>query len=249
MSAAYDSIAPFYALEIADYDEDLEFYENLARRTGGPVLEAGAGTGRVAHHLAAAGYQVTAVEESEAMLEIAREHPNRSVTLVRGEIQTFASGVRFGLAIMAAGTFAHFASRYHQREALGAIRGCLHPEGVVAIALQNPYLWALEDADGRVLFGWEKPGPRPGETARMSYSVETDHAAQVRRLSLWYDVAAPDGPVRRTSAAFDLHWTYRGELELLLESCGFTPDGCYGSFDLDPYQSTSPHLIVVARKV
>jgi SAM-dependent methyltransferase len=249
MSAAYDPIAPFYALEIADYDEDLEFYENLARRTGGPVLEAGAGTGRVARHLAAAGHTVTALEESDAMLEIARDHVNKSVTLVHGKIQALAPKQEFGLAIMAAGTFAHFPSRDDQRDALKAVQGCLRPGGVVVIALQNPYVWALEDADGRVLFGWEKPGPGPGEATCMSYSVETDHAAQFRRLSLWYDVAAPDGLVRRTSAAFELHWIYLGELELLLESCGFSPDGSYGSFDLDPYESTSPHLIVVAKKV
>ena len=43
---------------------DVPFYEDLARRTGGPVLELGCGTGRVVWPLAEAGLHVVGLDIS-----------------------------------------------------------------------------------------------------------------------------------------------------------------------------------------
>ena len=64
-------------LAVATYDlfhsgaTELPFYLGCARRFGGPVLELGAGTGRVLIALAEAGHEIVGVELSAAMLETA----------------------------------------------------------------------------------------------------------------------------------------------------------------------------------
>ena len=63
----YDPLADLYDLEYA-HDFDLPFWLALAEREAGPVVEWGAGTGRLAVPLAAAGHNVTAVELSEEMV-------------------------------------------------------------------------------------------------------------------------------------------------------------------------------------
>ena len=50
----YDPLAELYDLQYRSYRDDLPFYTRLADDYGGPVLELGAGTARVAAALAAA---------------------------------------------------------------------------------------------------------------------------------------------------------------------------------------------------
>lgn len=247
----YDAIAPYYELQIADYEEDLAFFAELAWRTGGPILELGAGSARVAMHLAGAGHRVTGVDDSPRMLALGRSklppRLRKLATLVQGDMRTLDLPDRaFALAFMADGTFAHLITQEEQRAALAAVRRHLQPSGLLVLALQNPYQWALDPAQNEIVFGWERSGPDKGEVTQMSYAVSSDRALQLRRLRQWYQVASPDGTPRRISAASSARWTYQPELLLLLQACGFQPEACYGSYDLDPYDAESPFLLVVA---
>ena len=51
---------------------DVDWYLGLARQTGGPVLELGAGTGRVVVPMAEAGFQIDALEYDAGMCEALR---------------------------------------------------------------------------------------------------------------------------------------------------------------------------------
>ncbi len=55
-------LARYYDLDLQDDPGDLDLYLAMAERTGGPVLELAAGSGRLAVPLARAGYAVTAVD-------------------------------------------------------------------------------------------------------------------------------------------------------------------------------------------
>ena len=71
--SAYDRIARLYDPWSVSVVEDVPFYLEQARRSGGPVLELGVGTGRLAIPIAADGIRVIGVDASEGMLEVARE--------------------------------------------------------------------------------------------------------------------------------------------------------------------------------
>ena len=47
---------------------------------------------------------------------------------------------------------------------------------------------------------------------------------------------------------FNLRFLWRSEAELLLEICGYELEMVYGSYDLDPYTSVSPRMILIARR-
>ena len=57
----YDALADLYDLEYS-HDYDVPFWLTLAEREGGPIVEWGAGTGRLAIPLAEVGFDFTAVE-------------------------------------------------------------------------------------------------------------------------------------------------------------------------------------------
>ena len=71
--SAYDKIARLYDPWSRSVVEDVPFYLDEARRSGGPVLELAVGTGRIAIPIAASGIPVVGVDLSEGMLQVARE--------------------------------------------------------------------------------------------------------------------------------------------------------------------------------
>jgi ubiquinone/menaquinone biosynthesis C-methylase UbiE len=51
------------------FDSDIEWYCRLAKESGGPVLELGAGTGRVVIPMASRGFEVDGLDLDPGMLE------------------------------------------------------------------------------------------------------------------------------------------------------------------------------------
>ena len=59
----------WHDIECGTYAEDLALWRSLAAEHGDPVLDVGAGTGRVALDLAGAGYRVRALDRDPALIE------------------------------------------------------------------------------------------------------------------------------------------------------------------------------------
>src|ERR1051325_11300473 len=98
----WDEYAPFYDWENARTlgRRDVPFWRNLAIHTGGPVLELGCGTGRIALPLGRAGGTLVGIYRSPPMLARASARVRRArlgvrIHLVRGDIRrlpfTFAA--------------------------------------------------------------------------------------------------------------------------------------------------------------
>ena len=63
----YDIVTP------TSFRGDAEWYRDKARECGGPVLELGAGTGRITLRIAQAGVSVHAFDADPAMLDALRQ--------------------------------------------------------------------------------------------------------------------------------------------------------------------------------
>jgi ubiquinone/menaquinone biosynthesis C-methylase UbiE len=79
----WDTYAPFYDWENAQTlgRRDVSFWQRVAAKAKGPVLELGCGTGRISLPLAKAGAQVVGIDRSAPMLERAARQLARSKTL------------------------------------------------------------------------------------------------------------------------------------------------------------------------
>ena len=76
-------------VEFGSYRADLPVWSEIAAGAGGPILELGAGAGRVALHLAGEGHQVIALEhdpELAAELESAAQRIELDLTVARGDL-------------------------------------------------------------------------------------------------------------------------------------------------------------------
>src|SRR5438105_10661201 len=71
--SVYDAIARLYDPWSRSVTEDVPFYLEEARRSGGPVVELGVGTGRIAVPIASDGIRVIGVDSSRGMLDVCAE--------------------------------------------------------------------------------------------------------------------------------------------------------------------------------
>lgn len=83
--------------------DDVDFYRGVARRLGGPVLELGVGSGRVAIPLCQDGHAVLGVDPSRPMLDrcraLAADLPRGRLTLREGDMRDVRLRRRFPLVI------------------------------------------------------------------------------------------------------------------------------------------------------
>jgi SAM-dependent methyltransferase len=217
------------------------------------VLELACGTGRVLMPLAKAGIRMTGLDISPAMLARARAKLTAAnlmnrVDLVEGDLRDFKLETRFRLAFVALNSFMHITTAEDQVRALRCIREHLQPEGLLVLDLFNPHPDLLDDADGRLVHDFTRPGPSDGAVSTRFHSQRVDPARQILEITFFYDEQGADGLLRRTVAPFDLYYFTQREIDLLLTSCGFAVENVYGSYELEPYWAGSPKLLVVARR-
>ncbi len=246
----YDSIARYYEADYGSYSEDLALYGEMARRTGGPILDVMCGSGRVLLPLAASGYTVTGLDLSLPMLEIARDKLaaaglEQRVTLQQGDIRSaeLPAG-HFALAFVAVNSFMHLERVKDQFAALATIRRALEHDGLLLLDLFNPNPTQLASEDGRLIF--EREYELDGRRVLKFVSSESDLSSQICTMTHLLDEMDEQGSITRRVIRFSLRWLYRYELEHLLARAGFMLRHVYGSYDLDSYTSESERLIALA---
>lgn len=128
----------WHDLECGGYREDLPLWRALAEEHGGPVLDVGAGTGRVALELARAGFAVTALDlDGELLAELRARAGNLDVKTLVGDARAFALRERFALCIVPMQTIQLLGGPEGRVAFLGCAREHLDPGGVLAIALAD----------------------------------------------------------------------------------------------------------------
>ena len=244
----YDPLSDLYDLEYT-HDYDVPFWLSLAEREAGPVVEWGAGTGRISIPLSAAGHEVTAVEISDRMVERGKEKSER-VGWIVGDMRCVDPGRSYGLAICA---FNSFLCLNSVDDALAFLRNAhkhLVPGGLLGIEVSAFSPEELADPPGG-------PSQRHDFTRELAngrldrFSVSHyDESTQLLEMRLFYERYRASG-VLESRRAHDLTIRVVGlsELDLMMRLIGFGVETVYGGFEGQPFSSTSDHLIMLARKL
>jgi SAM-dependent methyltransferase len=124
----------WHDLECGTYEADLPLWRELAETEPGPVLDVGAGTGRVAVDLARRGHAVTALDVDSELLATLDERAGGRVRTVVADAQRFDLGERFGLVLAPMQTVQLLADR---AGFLRSTREHLAQGGLLAVALAD----------------------------------------------------------------------------------------------------------------
>lgn len=264
LSDPYERIAEWYDAEHDAFEDDLQFYRDLAAGAGPTILEVGCGSGRVTLALARMGRAITGIDSSGAMLARCHARLAAEPSGVAGRVRLVHADIRalgveepssFALAIVPLNTFSHFATPSDRLAALAAIRERVVPGGLLALDVDLAGPRRLLESPGQLwlLGAWEASpaepaafgaGPRFVQHFASAVPAPEPDAALVTHL---YDVQAADGLVHRTLSRMTLALLSRNEVQLTLERAGYTVEAVYGSYDLDPYQPGDERVIFVAH--
>jgi SAM-dependent methyltransferase len=215
----YDAIARLYDPWSRSVTEDVPFYLEEARSAGGPVVELGVGTGRIAVPIASDGISVIGVDSSRAMLEVCAERAALAgavLDLRLGDLREPPVDERVPLVIIPFRSLLHLQTDDDRRKSLRAVRRLLQPEGRFVFDVFTPSREDIEETHGR----WLEREPEIYERA--------DWDEQARTLTL--SVRDAD-----SASTMQLAWLDAAEWRALLEDEGFGIDACYGWFDRRPY--------------
>jgi ubiquinone/menaquinone biosynthesis C-methylase UbiE len=261
---------PFYegtTLHVRSYDSinnddrpvirgDARFYLDLARRSGGEVLEVGVGTGRVALQLVDAGLQVTGLDASAAMLAIAADKAaTRSLSdqlhLKLADMRSFdLPEHRFGLVIVPFRAFQVLLNPEDQLAALTSFHRHLKPGGILSLHLFDPDLrFLLPGSKGPV----ERQDGVDRQTGRRVEGVrekdQIDHVMQVRRDFWRYRAYERDETVaEEETLELALRWTFRWEMRHLLRLADFDVEAEFSDFEGSPPRYGKEQIWVALRR-
>jgi SAM-dependent methyltransferase len=252
---AYNKIARWYDLEHATYAEDLALYQSFAEATGGPILEAGCGSGRLLVPLARAGYSLAGVDTSPAMLEhcqtaLYAEKLATKVDLIQADMTQFDVGRHdFRLAFIALGTLNHLPDLATRKSALSCLRA--HVIGgatlILDVAQAEPRRFATLAESGQIALIGTWQDATNGDILTHTAAARFAETPATLTLTHWYDVHQQGEALRRTCVETTLTAISHPELELLLSATGWRARHWYGDHDLGEWDESSPRLIVVAQ--
>ncbi len=258
-SDPFAELAPFYDLDVAGYDADIELYANLAAEAGRPggrparVLELGCGTGRVACALASAGHTVTAVDVSAAMLARCRERSaGLPVRVRRGDMRSVRLGERFRLVLVPLGGLEHMPGAREVASALETVERHLAPGGLAVVDVASPQPEDLAPGAQPLVEQWTReippaPGER-GERVTKLVSLEARPSQGLREVTWHFDVQPPHGALRRVTVRFALRMITAGELELAAALAGLRVTGWYGDYDLTPFGDGAERIVATLSR-
>lgn len=252
-------LARLYDLDLADDPGDLELYQALAARTGGPVLELAAGSGRIAVPLAASGLEVVALDNDPAMLaraearwaghahRHARTPPARgSLRLVEGDLLDGDLGRHFALVLIALNSLLLLGTLERQGRALAAVARHLMPNGRAVIDVWLPGPEDLALYDGRVLLEWVRDDAERGARVAKLSSARYDAATAVVELTSLYDSWPSDGgAVSRVSRSDRLRLIGASELVRLARDAGLGVEVLAADYALSPFGTGAERVVLI----
>jgi SAM-dependent methyltransferase len=208
----------WHDLECGAYDCDLPLWRDLAAAARGPILDVGAGTGRVALDLARRGHDVTALDvEDELLQALAVRAKGVPIETVRADARDFTLARRFALIIVPMQTIQLLSGEAERASFLAAARDHLEPDGVLALAIAD----ALEGYDEREAV---PPAPDMRELAGYVYAstpmriVDYGDRIAIERRREIVDVA---GQRDVTQDVVTLEQLSAAQLEREARDCGY----------------------------
>jgi len=231
--SSYDAIAELYDDWSRSVVEDVGFYVEEALAAGGPVVELGVGTGRIAVPVALAGVHVIGVDSSAGMLEVCRRHAEAAgvadfVDLRLGDLRRPPVRERVALVLAPFRSFLHMETDEARLEALRATRALLVPGGRFVFDVFAPGADDIAATHGR----WIER--EPGIFERAEWDEE--------RSRLLLGVRGPGG-----ETTMSLAWLPPARWTALVEEAGFEVLATYGWFDRKPYAGGEDTIWVARR--
>lgn len=236
--------------------EDAPFYLELARESGGPVLEIGCGTGRVLLPIARAGVEIEGLDASPAMLSVLRskleKEPadvRRRVKLHSGDIRKFRLKKKFRLVTIPFRPLQHMHTLGDQIAALTNAAALLDRNGRLVFDVFFPKFERVTSGVGEEQL--EAEWPIDGGKRRVVRHFRKDSYDKIRQNftgRFLIRTYGGDKLVREEQGPLKMTWYTHEQMESLFLHAGLEVVEEYGSFAKAPLDNDSAEMIFILKK-
>jgi SAM-dependent methyltransferase len=255
------AIARLYDLDLSEDPGDVELYQALARRTGGPIVELAVGSCRIAVPLAEDGHRVVGVDIDEAMLARGRARIQAAgkavadrIELIRADMADAGSDPRvsaagpFQLAILALNSILILTSPARQRAVFASMARLLAPGGLAVVDTWLPVPIDLAAFDGRLSLDWLRIDPDTGSEVTKTSAAWFDPTRRLVTLTTVFEEGRPgEAPIRWTRSDA-LRLVTADELMSYAADAGLEVEQMAGDHQLGPLGAGADRVVLVARK-
>ena len=256
-------VAPYY-ITAKHYDAayalkqvlvDLPFYLELAKQSGGPVLEIACGTGRVLLPIAREGIEIHGVDNSRAMLRVLKSHIenepaqiHRNITLHDRDMRNFRLRKKFPLVIIPFRPLQHMYTLEDQFKALTTATFHLSRKGILAFDVFYPKMELISAGLGQEIVDLEWQANSNSVVRRCFRKDSVDKINQVFDFTFIFRTYQGDKFVREELEPFRLSYYTYPHLKALFLLAGLEPVAEYGSFAKTPLDNTAGQMIFLLKR-
>lgn len=236
---------------------DIEWYRRKAVDSGGPVLELGAGTGRITIPIAEAGIRVSAIDLDAGMLGKLRqklaalpEEVQARIDVAQDDMRSFKIDETFALVIIPFRAFLHNLTTDDQLACLRQARAHLRPGGELALNVFHPSLEYMSRREGPLAGTWRWSGTRDlpqGGFVVYSETTRYDTVHQQLQSFIRSEEYGREGRMLRTDILrLHLAYLYPADIRRLLEEACFEKVKIFGDFHGRAFERDTDELVVEA---
>lgn len=250
----YREFADVYDVYVGAGADDLPLYLDHARKLGGPILEIGAGAGRLTLPLARAGAAVVAVDISAAMLarlsaRLLQEPPDvrGRVWVVRADASRLPLRGRFRLILVPSDTLTCLLTVETQRRALANVAALLTDDGRALVDVSVPLARLAHCPPEPMLRRDTLHGDGRRVRAWIAYAL--DPATQIERRRHIVQALGIDGRVDLKEFDTERRWITREEMPRLAAAAGLAVERAITGYGNTPADERSEQILYTLRKV
>lgn len=211
---------------------DVEYYVGECLKGGGPVLELGAGTGRITLPLVAAGLTVTAVDRSQPMLDALLSKARATLapadvarlTVLSQDMRELAVKGAFRTVVCPYSAFTYLVTEEDRARMLAGVRRILALDGRLLLDafVPDPAIGSLPK--DHVIFDYRRPRA-DGTFLERSKTIDRDVEPFVNVLSRHYRILRADGTeVEQFRTRSKIRYWFPEDLRHELEHHGFVAE-------------------------
>jgi SAM-dependent methyltransferase len=226
----------------------LNFYHDLINEFGQPVLELACGSGRITLELAKQGIDITGIDLSSSMIELAKiKNKNYSDIFHVADMRAFDLKKMFGFVFIPAQSFQHLLTKADYEQCFAAVRNHLSPKGafLIQIFTPAPQILAKNPED---VSPTSKPFYVDKKTGTKYYAkIKTNYDWATQILYIEYLYHNEQDTVERTFT-LAMRQYFPKEIDSIAEYNGFEIISKYGDDKRTPFDKKPGYQNILLKK-
>jgi len=247
--------AEFYDILTADIS-DVKALIHIAQKQGPTVLELGSGTGRILIPMIKAGLNVTGIEISQDMIDIANRKLNQEEIavkerskIVKGNVLDFNLDTTFDLILASCNFVNHFTDYKSLKKMFAQVRNHLKDDGIFLIDCSLPNVKAMiHENNKQEVFDYYYP--KNDTKIKDKFTPSFDLINQLEYDHIVLEEYKDKQLLRREECKETMSFYFPRELIFLLESEEFTVYHQQGSLFKDiPIDQDADEIVLFCKKI